>query len=339
MKNFLSEEAQEMLDHIHHLIGISQVSFEIGDDLDIFSDHVKHYDMEGKPYDGSLFVLLAILKNVQRTAKFDSWNASLPDKSNIPLHLAEEMQHASFFAFNVYDAAKFEEDDTDNVAETMAVSAEDVLAVELQYDEGEGICPKFVLLVDHKSRALVLTVRGTGSPLTRSGIRDAILDMVGEDAPFLTGFAHAGILKGARKVWSLVGDAVISACEQHPEYELLVTGGRGGRNGKVTIWCLCCAGHSLGAGVAVLLTLELLLGTAAASLPGTTAVRCLAFAPPPVFRPDKDAEWPQEMVRERIVMVINNHDCVPRASLGILHYHYASLFSNVKLEHKNKIIH
>ena len=188
--------------------------------------------MEGKPYHGSLFVLLAILKNVQRTAKFDSWNASLPDKSNIPLHLAEKMQHASFFAFNVYEAAKFEEDDTDNVAETMAVSAEDVLKVELQYDEGEGMCPKFVLLVDHKSRALVLTVRGTGSPLTRSGIRDAILDMVGEDAPFLTGFAHAGILTGARKVWSLVGDTVISACEQHPEYELLVTGGRGGRRGK-----------------------------------------------------------------------------------------------------------
>ena len=102
---------------------------------------------------------------------------------------------------------------------------------------------------------------------------------------------------------------------------------------------MLCAGHSLGAGVAVLLTLELLLGAAAASLPANTAVRCLAFAPPPVFRPDEDAEWPQEIVRERIVMVINNHDCVPRASLGIRQYHYASLFSNIKLEHKNIMIH
>ena len=86
--------------------------------------------------------------------------------------------------------------------------------------------------------------------------------------------------------------------------------------------------------MAVLLTLELLLGTAAASLPATTAVRCLAFAPPPVFRPDNDAEWPQEMVRERIVMVINNHDGIPRTSLGNPYYYYSSRFSNVKHKHK-----
>ena len=182
--------------------------------------------MEGKPYHGSLFVLLAILKNVQTMAEFDSWERSLPNISDIPLHLAEKIQHASFFAFSVYDAAKFAEDDTDNVAGTMGVSAGEVLAVELRDDEGEGVCPKFVLLVDYSARALVLTVRGTSS------LRDALLDMVCEDAPFLAGFAHAGILTGARKVWSLVGDAVISACKQHPEYELLVTGGRGGRRGK-----------------------------------------------------------------------------------------------------------
>ena len=90
---------------------------------------------------------------------------------------------------------------------------------------------------------------------------------------------------------------------------------------------MLCAGHSLGAGVAVLLTLELLLGAAAASLPANTAVRCLAFAPPPVFRPDEDAEWPQEMVREKIVMVINNHDGIPRTSLGNP-YHFLMLNTN-----------
>ena len=96
---------------------------------------------------------------------------------------------------------------------------------------------------------------------------------------------------------------------------------------KVEGYRMLCAGHSLGAGVAVLLTLELLLGTAAASLPANTAVRCLAFAPPPVFRPDNDAEWPQEMVSEKIVMVINNHDGIPRTSLGMLHYHYSKFKS------------
>ena len=75
-------------------------------------------------------------------------------------------------------------------------------------------------------------------------------------------------------------------------------------------------GHSLGAGVAILLTLDLLQGELASSLPENTEVRCYAYAPPPVFRPGRFGDELPDSVRDRIVIVINNHDCIPRMSLG-----------------------
>ncbi len=46
-------------------------------------------------------------------------------------------------------------------------------------------------------------------------------------------------------------------------------------------------GHSLGAGTAVLLTLLVLNGGALEWVPGGTRVRCVGFAPPPVYRPSE----------------------------------------------------
>ena len=80
---------------------------------------------------------------------------------------------------------------------------------------------------------------------------------------------------------------------------------------------LLLSGHSLGAGVVVLLSLDLLLhGELAAGLPQGTAVRCYAFAPPPVFRPGPGTDELPDSVRDKIRIVINNHDCIPRTSLG-----------------------
>ena len=76
------------------------------------------------------------------------------------------------------------------------------------------------------------------------------------------------------------------------------------------------SGHSLGAGVVVLLSLDLLHGELASSLPQSTEVRCYAFAPPPVYRPGPDSDELPDCVRDKIVIVINNHDCIPRTSLG-----------------------
>jgi len=101
-------------------------------------------------------------------------------------------KYFSTFAFNVYKAALLPETDIEGVADIFSVQPEDVMFMELQDDEGEGICPKFVFCVDHQSQSLVLTVRGTKS------FKDALIDMVCDDAPFLSGFAHSGILEPER---------------------------------------------------------------------------------------------------------------------------------------------
>lgn len=77
-------------------------------------------------------------------------------------------------------------------------------------------------------------------------------------------------------------------------------------------------GHSLGAGVAVLLTLQLLSSDANNSLIGNEIV-CYAFAPPPVFREISSHDGAMATpgwVKDKIHIVINNHDCIPRTSLG-----------------------
>ena len=183
-----------------------------------FSDHVNKFDKDGKPYVSSVFVLLAILKKVQNLTEFDKWEQSLPDVTDVSPDLMRRVKYYSEFAFNVYDAAKLPESEIARIAETMSVADEDIVTCELRDDEGEGICPKFVFLVDHKNKCLVLAVRGTKS------LRDALLDMVCDDAPFLNGFAHSGILKGSRKVWDLVTDSVKESCNKYPEYHLILTG-------------------------------------------------------------------------------------------------------------------
>merc|ERR1712106_527540 len=114
----------------------------------------------------------------------------------------------------------------------MGVKQEEVLYTWFK-DDDEDHCPKFIVLADHDSMSIVLAVRGTFS------IKDVILDMVCKETPYLDGFTHEGILKGARKVWEEACDSVVSALNIHAGYGLVLTG------------------HSLGAGVAVLITLEL----------------------------------------------------------------------------------
>ena len=72
--------------------------------------------------------------------------------------------------------------------------------------------------MDHESKSIILTVRGTKT------LRDALLDMVCDDATFLGGAAHAGMLTGARRVWDLVADSVEDTFNNNPGYHLVLTG-------------------------------------------------------------------------------------------------------------------
>ena len=179
--------------------------------------------------------------------------------------------------------------DLDSIGERMGISADSILMVWFNDDEDEGHCPKFLLFLDHEVNSLVLAVRGTFS------IKDAILDAVCDEVPFLDGFAHKGILVGAQRIITKVQNQIVSTLTEHAGYQLVVTG------------------HSLGAGAAELITLDLMLGRYSNLLPPGSAVSCIALAAPPVYR--SQSSLPPR-VTNAIEIYINNYDCVPRLSLG-----------------------
>ena len=98
------------------------------------------------------------------------------------------------------------------------------------------------------------------------------------------------------RILERAGHLVTASLMLHPGYSLVLTG------------------HSLGAGTAELLTMDLLEGQAKRLLPPRTSVRCIALAPPPVFRA---GEQPlSSSVQDAIEIYVNNSDIVPRLSLA-----------------------
>ena len=75
---------------------------------------------------------------------------------------------------------------------------------------------------------------------------------------------------------------------------------------------LFLTGHSLGAGTALLATMEIMLNKTK-YLPEGTKVKCVALAPPPVYRSDTPVP---EDISKRLDIYINNQDCIPRCCLG-----------------------
>jgi len=277
LKNTLmSEETQDALDTILQLL-----------------DHVNRFDMKGKPYNGSFFLLLAIVKKVQNLTEFVSWEESLPTASNISEEELSRAKRFGMFALGTYSASR--ETEIEKIAEKMGVTSEEVLLTGFKTDH-EGLCPKFLVVADSETKSIVLAIRGTLS------LKDVVLDMVCEETTYLDGFTHKGILTGARNVWTQACASVVSALNVNPGYSLIVTG------------------HSLGAGVAVLIALELLMGDSKAALPEETSVRCVALAPPPVYRSGQSifSRSLPTAVSESIEIFIHNHDCIPRMSLGSL---------------------
>jgi hypothetical protein len=123
--------------------------------------------------------------------------------------------------------------------------------------EGDTECPAHFVAIDRSAGAVVLSVRGTAS------ISDALVhDLVCVAEPFAGGLAHAGM---ARAALALREQALPLLCQlllERPGYRLVLTG------------------HSMGAGVAVLLALLLhhershsALRTAPTTAPSAAQVR------------------------------------------------------------------
>ena len=92
------------------------------------------------------------------------------------------------------------------------------------------------------------------------------VDIICDQVPYLDGFAHRGILSGANRIMTEGKETLKKAFEQHPDYRLVLTG------------------HSLGAGTAILISLGFLNNIYANDFPNVKEVKCIALAPPPVYR-------------------------------------------------------
>ena len=149
--------------------------------------------------------------------------------------------------------------------------------------------------VEHKDpKAIVLAIRGTFTP---SGL---LVDVAEADSqPYCHGFAHAGMAKRADELWKVVKGLVCKLLRENECSTFIITG------------------HSLGAGVAALLSLKInyerLLAKEDPDL-ANIDVRCFAFAPPPVyFRKETDEKLQFSMAK--IHSFLHENDCVPFASV------------------------
>ena len=253
----------------------------------MFLEKLKDFDKEAKKYDGFGFMLMALVKKAQLKIKEE--DASSDPEPPLPLS-GERLDHVKrcgHYAVRMYPVSWYRSNEA--IAEDLGILADSILMIHFTDEEDGGHCPKFILFLDHEIKTIVLAIRGTFS------FKDAIMDVVCADEPFLEGKAHKGILSGAEIILDKVKDVISEAARDRPDYSLTITG------------------HSLGAGAAELITMKLL------SEPDTIPdikdikVKCVALAPPPVYQSEKSLK--QEVV-EAIDIFVNNFDCVPRLSLA-----------------------
>jgi len=148
--------------------------------------------------------------------------------------------------------------------------------------------PSWLLVRDRTRKAIVLVVRGT---LTKT---DLIADLDVDFVPFsvggVEGLVHQGILQAANNIRKEALERVVAALLWHPDHELVLVG------------------HSLGAGVVILLQLYI------SDYHPDIRSRCFAFAPPAMFSRNLSLHTQ----RYPIISFVLGCDVVPRLSLRTL---------------------
>ena len=116
------------------------------------------------------------------------------------------------------------------LTECLNISAKDILMDTCSLNRSRSLSnvinrphqPAFYLVVDHKRKKIVLSIRGTAS------IGDFITDLHWDCTKWsvggTTGYVYEGWLRGAESIRKSVTNTLVHACRQYSEYKVLITG-------------------------------------------------------------------------------------------------------------------
>ncbi|KAM7273847.1 hypothetical protein ACFE04_028511 [Oxalis oulophora] len=135
----------------------------------------------------------------------------------------------------------------------------DWLILKKNYDDTQGHAPPYMLYLDHDHKDIVLAIRGLN--LARESDYAVLLDNKLGKRKFDGGYVHNGLLKAAGWVLEMECKVLKKLVEEYPNYTLTF------------------AGHSLGAGVAAMLTLVVVQNRDRLGNIERSRVRCYAIAP------------------------------------------------------------
>merc|ERR1711971_243969 len=161
--------------------------------------------------------------------------------------------------------------------------------------EGRLHAPGVAIAVDVLTRSIVLVFRGSLWP------QDMVTDLDCEPQKCVLagerGWAHSGMLTAARSAASRFVPIVakLLTSEKYGDFRLIVTG------------------HSLGAGVAALVTAIWIVSPSSPVQPWVPRISCIGFGMPAIASPNFRSI---AMFEDRITAVVCGADVVPRFSLG-----------------------
>jgi len=147
----------------------------------------------------------------------------------------------------------------ETIGQHISVPPEDIVLMDVSNLDGDSNHLRHMVVVDHKHKKVVLSIRGTFC------LEEIVLDVAAFSREFCGGEAHSEMANMAERVWTVAGPKVCDVLKKNQGYEFILTG------------------HSLGAGAAALVTILVqnrnLLPTK------EQKIRCFAYASPPVYTP------------------------------------------------------
>ncbi|CAN6478180.1 unnamed protein product [Victoria cruziana] len=127
------------------------------------------------------------------------------------------------------------------------------------YETTGGCAPPYLIYIDHESRDVILAIRGLN--LAKESDYKVLLDNRLGQQMFDGGYVHHGLLKSAIWILNREGSTLERLLSEHPGYTLTL------------------AGHSLGSGIAALLTVVVVNHRDRFSGIPRDRIRCYAIAP------------------------------------------------------------